>query len=85
MTERNITPEQYEEAKKVFTKLKCQNLGHYGRLYCVLDTLQLLDCVAELRFDLYKKSSLDICHYIGIPAFGLGWMLKVSFPKHLVF
>ena len=85
LTERNITPEMHEEAKNVFTKLKCQNLGHYGRLYCVLDTLQLLDCVAELRFDLLKKSSLDICHYIGIPAFGLDWMLKVSFSKMSAF
>ena len=76
LSKRQVSTEDYEEATLCFEKLKCVNLGHYARLYCESDTLQLLDCIAELRDDLHERSQLDIAHYIGIPAFGYDWMLK---------
>ena len=48
------------------------------RLYCATDTVQLLDCVVELRNTLYDISGLDIAHYIGVPAFGLDFMLRYT-------
>lgn len=72
LTKKNISQDDYDSAKSIFTKLKCENLGHYARIYCQMDTLLLLDCIQELRFDLYARSNLDIARYIGIPAFGIG-------------
>ena len=72
----NVSKEDYEHAKTVFSAFGCQDMLNYTELYCRLDVLLLAECVLSFREDVYQEFGLDCCHYISLPQLAFSAMLK---------
>ena len=59
----SITDDQWNNAKKVFDRFNCQNLGDYHDLYLKTDTLILACVIEEFRSLCYITYGLDSAHY----------------------
>ena len=78
LTKKNITPDEYTFAKKVFSTFHCQNLLDYQNLYMTTDTLLLADVFENFRSLSHRLYGLDPSHFYSAP--GLTWdaALKVT-------
>lgn len=77
LTGANISDEDYQHARKVWSTFNCKTLGDYSDHYLQLDTLLLADCFEHFRNITLKTHKLDPCHYYTLP--GLSWDAMLRF------
>lgn len=78
LSEKTITLEEHNFAKKVWKKFECKNLLDYTKLYCKIDTLLLTETFQYFRQSMMSFSSLDPAHYISLPSYSYDSMLKMT-------
>lgn len=78
LSEKTITRDEHNFAKKVWKKFKCKNLLDYTKLYCKIDTLLLAEIFQYFRESMMLFSGLDPAHYISLPAYSYDSMLKLT-------
>ena len=78
LSNKNITDEEYECAKKIWKAFRIGNMGEYHNLYLLSDVLLLMDIFENFRKTCLQYYKLDPCHYFTSP--GLSWdaMLKMT-------
>ena len=78
LTEKSITREEYNFAKRVWKKFQCKNLLDYTKLYCKIDTLLLCEVFESFRKAMQGFSGLDPAHYISLASYSYDSMLKMT-------
>lgn len=73
-----IDNEDYEHAKKVWSKFKCKDLGSYSDLYLKIDILLLCDTFENFRTLCIENYGLDCAHYFSLPGLTFDAMLKYT-------
>ena len=78
LNDENISEEDYQHAKNVFSVFNLKNMGQYHDLYLKSDILLLADVFENFRKTCLWYYKLDPCHYFTSP--GLSWdaMLKMT-------
>jgi len=81
LSEKTITPAEYDHAQQVWSQMGIQNLGEYHDLYLKTDVLLLADVFETFRKKWMKNYSLDPANYYTLP--GLSWQsaLKMTGVK----
>ena len=80
-TQSNITEEDYKRAQKIFSKMRCKNLGEYMLLYVKTDALLLCDVFENFRELSLSYYGLDPCQYFSLPGLSYDAMLKMTGVK----
>ena len=80
-TQSDITDDDYEHAQKIFSKMKCKNLGEYMLLYVKTDVLLLCDVFENFRDLSLNYYGLDPCQYFSLPGLSYDAMLKMTGVK----
>ena len=80
-TQSDITDDDYEHAQKIFSKMKCKNLGEYMLLYVKTDALLLCDVFENFRDLSLNYYGLDPCQYFSLPGLSYDAMLKMTGVK----
>ena len=75
---KNISDEDYNHAKNVFEKFKCENLLDYSILYLKTDICHLSDVFQKFSDFAYKTYELDPRHSFTLPGFSWQSMLKMT-------
>lgn len=78
LTDRHISDTDYEHARKVFRKFKCQNLLEYYKLYMKLDVALLAEVFFSFRETMKTHFKLDPCYFISLPSYGFNCMLYMT-------
>ena len=78
LTNTGITDEQYQQAQKVWSTFRLQNMGQYHDLYLKSGVLLLADVFENFRKTSLENIELDPVHYFTTP--GLSWdvVLKMT-------
>ena len=71
LTGEDISNEDYNHAKQVWSTFHCQSLQDYHDLYLLTDTLLLADIFENFRKTCINTYNLDPAHYYTVP--GLSW------------
>ena len=81
LSDKNITDEEYERAKKIWKAFRIGNMGEYHNLYLLSDVLLLTDIFENFRKTCLQYYKLDPCRYFTSP--GVSWdaMLKMTAIK----
>ena len=80
-TQSDIADEDYEHAQKIFSKMRCKNLGEYMLLYVKTDALLLCDVFENFRELSLSYYGLDPCQYFSLPGLSYDAMLKMTGVK----
>ena len=75
---KNISDEDYNHAKNVFEKFKCENLLDYSILYLKTDICHLSDIFQKFSKFAYETYELDPRHSYTLPGFSWQSMLKMT-------
>ena len=75
---KNISDEDYNHAKNVFEKFKCENLLDYSILYLKTDICHLSDIFQKFSKFAYETYKLDPRHSFTLPGFSWQSMLKMT-------
>ena len=75
---KNISDEDYDHAKNVFEKFKCENLLDYSILYLKTDICHLSDVFQKFSDFAYKTYELDPRNSFTLPGFSWQSMLKMT-------
>ena len=75
---KNISDEDYNHAKNVFNKFKCENLFDYSILYLKTDICHLSDVFQKFSDFAYQTYELDPRHSFTLPGFSWQSMLKLT-------
>ena len=75
---KNISDEDYNHAKNVFEKFKCENLLDYSILYLKTDICHLSDVFQKFSNFAYETYELDPRHSYTLPGFSWQSMLKMT-------
>ena len=75
---KNISDEDYNHAKNVFEKFKCENLLDYSILYLKSDICHLSDVFQKFSKFAYETYELDPRHSFTLPGFSWQSMLKMT-------
>ena len=75
---KNISDEDYNHAKNVFEKFKCENLLDYSILYLKSDICHLSDIFQKFSKFAYETYELDPRHSYTLPGFSWQSMLKMT-------
>ena len=75
---KNISDEDYNHAKNVFEKFKCENLLDYSILYLKTDICHLSDIFQKFSKFAYETYKLDPRHSYTLPGFSWQSMLKMT-------
>ena len=78
LTDSECTVEDYEFAKRVWSKGGCKNGWDYCRMYLASDVLTLLDIVCKNTDQIYSEFGLDIGYYFSTPHLVMDLILKIS-------
>ncbi|KAJ8939060.1 hypothetical protein NQ318_007691 [Aromia moschata] len=74
----DITDEDYEHAKTVWTAFKIQNLGEYSDLYLKTNVILLADVFENFPQKYLNIYQLDAAYYYTLPGFTWDCMLKYT-------
>lgn len=72
----DISNEEYEHAKEVWSKFNCKSMGDYSDLYLKTDVLLLADVFEAFRTTCLSVYGLDPAHSYTLPGFTWSAMLK---------
>ena len=75
---KNISDEDYDHAKNVFEKFKCENLLDYSILYLKTDICHLSDVFQKFSKFAYETYELDLRNSFTLPGFSWQSMLKMT-------
>ena len=75
---KNISDDDYNHAKNVFEKFKCENLLDYSILYLKSDICHLSDVFQKFSKFAYETYELDPRHSFTLPGFSWQSMLKMT-------
>ena len=75
---KNISDEDYKDAKKLWDHFKLKNIREYYDLYVQADTTQLSDVFESSRTLCLKQYQLDPAYFISTPSLALEAMLKIT-------
>ena len=75
---KNISDDDYNHAKNVFEKFKCENLLDYSILYLKTDICHLSDIFQKFSDFAYQTYELDPRHSFTLPGFSWQSMLKMT-------
>lgn len=78
LTEEPCSPDEYENAKKVWASYQIKNLGEWHDLYCLLDVSILADCLERTRDILWESYGLDVAHYLSLPMVAFDGVCKLG-------
>ena len=78
INDKNISDEDYNHAKNVFEKFKCENLLDYSILYLKSDICHLSDIFQKFSKFAYETYELDPRHSYTLPGFSWQAMLKMT-------
>ena len=78
LSEKSISKEDHDFARKVWKNYHCKNLVDYCKLYCKIDVILLAEVFQKFRKEMMAFSSLDPAHYISLPAYGYDSMLYIT-------
>ena len=73
-----ISQEEYEHGKRMFRLFQCESLLEYAEVYCLIDTMILLEILVNFREQIYRQYKLDCVHYISGPQLYWDVMLLIS-------
>ena len=74
----NVEKKKFFEAKYIWNKFNCKNIGDFHDLYVLLDTSLLADVFNVFRKKTMNIYGLDPCHYYSIPSLSWNAMLKFT-------
>lgn len=75
----NISDEDYDHAKKVFSTFGCKDLMSYAQLYCKTDCVLLAECVQRFRLQIKESFGLEMGYVYTRIALNLQlYLFKVS-------
>ena len=80
-TQSGITDDDYEHAQKIFSKMKCRNLGEYMLLYVKTDALLLCDVFENFKELSLNYYELDPYQYFSLSGLSYDAMLKMTGVK----
>lgn len=80
LKEENITDQDYQRGKDIFSFFQCENMLDYCHLYCRLDTILLGEVMSAFREQMFKHFELDCTAYISFPQLAFDCCLK-TFPE----
>lgn len=78
LTESDITAEQYELVKQIWTMFKITSIGNYTDVYLMIDVLLLADVFENFRENCHKTFKLDPAHYFTAPGLSFDAMLRYT-------
>lgn len=81
LTDSEISQQDYDHAKEVFSEFGCKNLLDYMMIYMETDTYLLADVFINFRRTMMDKFHLDPAHFISLPSYGFQSMLKLTKVK----
>lgn len=73
-----ISEEDYQQAKEVFNKFNCKNIGDYHDLYLKTDVCLLSDVFENFRNVCVNAYELDPANYLTAPSLSWDAMLKLT-------
>ena len=76
LTQDTISPADYEHGLGMFNYFGCRNMLDYCELYCLLDTVLLLEVISSFREVIKNEFDLDSSHYISVPQLAFDCMLS---------
>lgn len=81
LSDEEISPEEYQRARDLYEKGKCENFQQFLLQYLKSDVLILADCLIAARKLFWQEFSLDILGFFSLPHLTLSCMLKLSKVK----
>lgn len=78
MEGKEISDAEYEFAKTVFDKFKCQTVGDYSDIYLQCDVTILADIMTNFRKICMKNYELDPANYCTTPSLAWDAMMKMT-------
>jgi hypothetical protein len=73
--------EELNRAQDFYKEFKCQSLLDYLQIYCETDVLILSQIFCDMRNDIWEWASIDIAHFVGLPAAAFCVFKKISACK----
>uniref|UniRef100_A0A1B6I4V7 DNA-directed DNA polymerase n=1 Tax=Homalodisca liturata TaxID=320908 RepID=A0A1B6I4V7_9HEMI len=78
MSEEHISNEEFDHAKKVWSRFNCQTLGDYSDFYLKTDVLLLADIFENFRIICLNNYELDPANYLTLPSLTFDAMQKFT-------
>jgi hypothetical protein len=78
LKEEDISDEDYQRAKKIWTEFKCENFKDFHNHYLMTDVLLLADVFEEFRRNGMEFYGLDPAQFLTLPSFSWDSLLKIT-------
>ena len=78
LSDKHISEEDYEHAKKVWKQFSCQSIQDYMSIYLICDVTLLADIFESYRDFFISKFDLDPAHYVSLPSLSYDCALKYT-------
>jgi hypothetical protein len=78
LSEKHISEQDYDHAKRVWDHFSCNSLEDYMRIYLTSDVTLLADVFETYRFFFKEKFGLDPAHYVSLPSLSYDCALKFT-------
>lgn len=78
LREEHVSFEDWQLAKTVFKKFKCDSLKSYAELYCLTDVAILAEVFLQFRKICFDNFGLDCAWYVSTPQLAFDAMLRMT-------
>jgi len=76
LKQRDLSPEEYQHAQRIWEIASCRTLGDYVKLYCEIDVGLLADVYMKYRSSMQELYGLDVAHYVSLSSYAYDAFLK---------